>query len=84
MNQFDRFCAAFAFVLGLVLLLLGAFGVFLGSKAHFSLPPLLGGLPALVGYGIVRAVNVAWKVRPPNEEPQLEGEPYAENPDGFR
>jgi hypothetical protein len=60
-NGFDKFCAVFAFILGCVLLGLGALGLFVGCRAHFTLPAILGGLPALVGWGIVRAVVVAWR-----------------------
>lgn len=61
MNAFDKLCATFAFVLGLVLLALGVIGMFTGCRAHFTLPPVLGVIPAVVGWGIVRAVYVAWK-----------------------
>jgi hypothetical protein len=60
MNGFDRFCAVLAFILGVVFLGLGALGLFLGCSAHFTLPPVLGALPALVGWGIVRPIVVAW------------------------
>lgn len=49
MNTFDRICAALAFLTGCTFLLLGALGIFFGSNAHFTLPPVLGGLPLLVG-----------------------------------
>jgi hypothetical protein len=66
MNAFDKFCAALAFVLGIVLLILGIMGLFAGCSANFSLPPVFGVLPGLVGWGILRAVFVAWKygIRP--------------------
>ncbi|HUE71478.1 MAG TPA: hypothetical protein VMP01_11395 [Pirellulaceae bacterium] len=60
MNVFDKICAALAFLLGLVLLLLGVVGTFAGCKANFTLPPVLGVIPAFVGWGIVRAVYLAW------------------------
>jgi hypothetical protein len=75
MNAFDKFCAIFSFLLGLVLLGLGAVGLFLGCSAHFTLPPVLGILPAFVGWGIVRAVYFGWnrprpsQWRPPPFEP---------------
>ncbi len=58
MNTFDRICAATAFALGVVL---GAFGTFTGCRAHFTLPPVLGVVPAFVGWGILRAIVIAWK-----------------------
>ena len=62
MNVFDRICAVGGFVLGLVLLSLGVLGLFTGCSANFSLPPVLGVLPAFVGWGILRAIVVAWNV----------------------
>ena len=64
MNLFDKLCAVLAFVLGLALIVLGVFGLFAGCRANFSLPPILGSLPALVGWGIIRPILVAWKVGP--------------------
>jgi len=60
MNAFDKLCATFAFVLRIVFLVLGAIGLFTGCRANFTLPPVLGAVPALVGWGIVRAVYFAW------------------------
>ena len=60
MNVFDKICAVLAFILGIILILLGAVGLFTGCKANFSLPPILGVIPALVGWGIVKAILVAW------------------------
>jgi hypothetical protein len=60
LNSFDRFCAVLAVALGIVFLLLGVVGFFFGSSANFTLPPLLGGLPALIGWGILRSVRIAW------------------------
>ena len=39
MNLFDKFCAALAFALGILLLVLGCIGLFAGCQANFSLPP---------------------------------------------
>ncbi len=64
MNAFDKFCAAVAFVLGILFLILGVPGIFLGCKASFTLPPVLGVLPALAGWGIIRAIWVAWRIPP--------------------
>lgn len=61
MNIFDKICAVLAFVLGGTLLVLGVLGLFTGCKAHFTLPPILGVLPALVGWGIIKPIIVAWK-----------------------
>ncbi len=64
MTTFDRICAATAGALGAVLLLLGIVGLFTGCKAHFALHPVFGVRPAFVGWGILKAVRVAWNVRP--------------------
>ncbi len=63
MNVFDKICAVFAFALGIVLVVLGILGVFAGVRASFTLPPVLGLLPAFAGWGIVRSVYFAWRVR---------------------
>ena len=73
MSIFDKICAVAACLLGVALLILGVFGLFAGCKAHFTLPPILGALPAFVGWGIVRAVWVAWNVRRP-QKPTMPGD----------
>ena len=60
MNAFDKLCGALAFVLGLVFVVLGVLGLFIGCQANFTLPPIAGVLPAFIGWGIVRAVYLAW------------------------
>lgn len=62
MSGFDRFCAVLAGGLGAILMLMGLFGLFAGIKAHFSLPPVLGLLPAFVGWGVIRSIMLAWNV----------------------
>jgi hypothetical protein len=64
MNTFDKICAGGAFVLGIVFLVLGALGLFAGSRAQFTLPPVFGVLPAFVGWGILRSVWFAWNMPP--------------------
>lgn len=64
MNLFDKICAVMAIILGGVFVLLGGLGVFMGCKAHFTLPPILGGIPLLVGWGIIKAILVAWHAGP--------------------
>ena len=61
MNLFDKGCATFSFLLGVALLLLGGFGLFLGCNANFSLPPVAGVIPAFIGWGIVRPIFIAWR-----------------------
>jgi hypothetical protein len=60
-NTFDKICAALASAVGVVLLVLGTIGLFTGCSAHFKLPPILGGLPAFVGWGIVKSVKAGWR-----------------------
>jgi hypothetical protein len=60
-STFDKTWAGTAYILGIVLLILGVLGIFLGCSAHFTLPPILGVLPAFVGWGIVKSVKVAWR-----------------------
>ena len=43
MSVFDRICAGLAFLLGIVLVVLGLLGLFFGCRANFTLPPVLGG-----------------------------------------
>ena len=64
MNLFDKICAVVAALLGVALVVLGVFGVALGCRFWFTLPPVLGGLPALAGWGILRSVWFGWKYRP--------------------
>jgi len=61
LNLFDKLCAGAAAVLAIVLLLLGGIGIFTGCSANFTLPPILGVLPALIGWGILRSVILAFR-----------------------
>lgn len=80
MNIFDKLCAALAFVLGVLLLVLGGIGLFVGCKANFSLPPVLGVIPAFVGWGIVRAVYFAWnRPEPDAGNATMVGKPFPGN-----
>ena len=45
MSVFDKICAVPTIVVGVIFMVLGAFGVIFGCKANFTLPPILGGLP---------------------------------------
>ena len=60
LGAFDKFCAVLAAVLGVVLVIMGMFGLFIGVSASFSLPPILGLLPTIVGWGILRSVRIAF------------------------
>lgn len=67
MNAFEKVCAGMAFVLGATFLVLGIVGLFTGCSAHFKLPPILGALPALVGWGIVKSVSLSWRTPPQHQ-----------------
>jgi hypothetical protein len=77
-NAFDKFCALGAFLLGIVLLVLGGLGLFAGCSAHFTLPPVAGIIPAFVGWGIVRPIWVAWSRGRPSAAHYDEAEPRRE------
>ena len=61
LSAFDKLCAVLATIVALPLLILGLLGLFTGCSANFSLPPILGVIPALVAWGIFRCVLVAWR-----------------------
>lgn len=62
LNGFDKFCAVIAFLLAVALMILGVFGLVFGCRAHFSLPPILGVIPAFAAWGIIRPIMVAWNL----------------------
>jgi hypothetical protein len=62
LNAFDKTCAVLAMIVAALLMLLGVIGTFAGCSANFMLPPILGALPALVAWGIIKPVIVAWRV----------------------
>ena len=71
MNIFDKICAVLAFGLGAVLLVLGVIGLFTGCNANFTLPPILGVLPAIAGWGIIKPIIVAWKSPRKGASPEI-------------
>ncbi len=62
MTPFDKICAALSIAVGVVLMILGVFGSFLGAKAHFTLPPILGALPFSLGWGMCVPLIKYWKM----------------------
>lgn len=62
MTTFDKICAAFSIAIGLIFMLLGVVGLFIGASAHFTLPPGLGGLPFLLGWGMSIPLIKYWKL----------------------
>ena len=51
MNTFDKICACLAIPIGAIFMLLGGFGLFVGSNAHLPLP-ILGALPFFLGWAM--------------------------------
>ena len=68
MNLFDKICAVPTIVLGVVFMALGAFGLIYGSNAHFSLPPILGGLPFFFGWAMCIGLIKYWRLSARLEE----------------
>lgn len=61
MNVFDKICACFAIPVGAVFMLLGLVGLVSGSSAHFTLPPVLGGLPFFLGWAMCVVLVKYWR-----------------------
>ena len=62
MSGFDKVCAVFAIPIGVVFMVIGAVGLFTGSKTHFSLPPILGALPFFLGWGMSVPLIRYWRI----------------------
>ena len=56
LNGFDKFCCILAALLGIAFLILGILGLFMSVNANFTLPPVLGVIPAFVGWGVLKAM----------------------------
>jgi len=70
MTGFDKVCAVLAIPIGIVFMVLGAVGLFTGSKANFSLPPILGGLPFFLGWGMSIPLIRYWRISNRRRTPQ--------------
>ena len=64
MTTFDKVCACVAIPVGAVFLVLGLFGFFAGSSAHFTLPPIIGGLPFFLGWAMCITLIRYWRQPP--------------------
>ena len=62
MTVFDKVCAALSILVGALFMILGVVGLFVGSNAHFRLPPILGGLPFFLGWGMCVPLIKYWKM----------------------
>jgi hypothetical protein len=60
MNGFDKLCACLSIPIGIVFMLLGIIGLFAGSGAHFTLPPILGCLPFFLGWSMSITLMKFW------------------------
>jgi hypothetical protein len=61
MSKFDKFCALLTIPVGVIFLVLGTVGLFLGAEAHFTLPPVLGALPFLLGWSMCVTLIKFWR-----------------------
>ncbi|MGC4016796.1 MAG: hypothetical protein QM755_20125 [Luteolibacter sp.] len=61
MTSFDKICAVVSIPIGGLLMVLGVFGIFVGSSANFTLPPIIGGLPFLVGWSACVTMLRYWR-----------------------
>ena len=80
MNLFDKICAVIAIPIGIIMMMLGVVGLFVGSNAHFTLPPVLGGLPFFMGWAMSITLIRFWSAT--NKQNQGEQEPPA--PDEYQ
>ena len=62
MTTFDKACAVIAIPIGVIFMVLGAIGLFTGSNANFTLPPILGGLPFFLGWAMSIPLIRYWKI----------------------
>ena len=60
MTGFDKIAALITIPIGAAFLILGAIGLFFGSSAHFTLPPILGGLPLILGWSMCVTLIRFW------------------------
>ena len=52
MSAFDKICALLSIGVGVLFMVLGVIGFMAGSSAHLTLPPINGGLPIFLGWGM--------------------------------
>ena len=79
MNLFDKICAILACAVAVFMLLVGTVGLFIGCHGGFALPPILGVLPALAGWGILRATYFGWRFKG-SPDVDVKGPPPLEQP----
>jgi hypothetical protein len=80
MTTFDKVCAVFSIGIGAIFMVLGGIGFFIGSSAHFRLPPLLGGLPFFLGWGMCIPLIRYWKMSLQLHDRRADDEHQSPNP----
>ena len=61
MTTFDKICATIAIPIGILFMVLGIVGLFVGASAHFTLPPVLGALPFFLGWAMSITLIRFWR-----------------------
>jgi hypothetical protein len=61
LRWFDKVCAVLAAIFGIGLIVTGILRLVAAVSAPFTLPPILGLLRAVCGYGILRCVHIAFR-----------------------
>ena len=61
MSTFDKICAVLTIPIGALFLVSGFIGLFVGSSAHFDLPPVLGFFPFLLGWSMCVTLVRFWR-----------------------
>lgn len=60
MSIFDKLCVCLTIPFGIIFIVLGIMGLFFGSQASFSLPPILGFFPFFVGWAMTVTLIKYW------------------------
>jgi hypothetical protein len=68
MNRFDKICSVLAIPFGVVFMLLGISGLFLGFRFQCKLPPVYGVLPFFVGWAMCVTLIRFWRITSKLEE----------------
>ncbi len=70
MNLFDKICAILTVPIGAAFIVIGAIGFFMGSSAHFTLPPIVGVLPFFLGWSMFVTLIRFWRATEIHESAQ--------------
>ena len=80
MNVFEKLCMVLTIPVGAVFMALGAIGLFTGSNAHFTLPPILGVAPFFLGFAMCVCLVKYWRLCNEHAKLKLEAKRLADNP----